>query len=87
MFSEWVPEYVLVPISVYGFNCFRQENIRMGKKRWLMCPVCNGKRRTMIYEETTLKYFPLYCPKCKLEKIVDVEWGKIVKVKDYIPLG
>ena len=31
----------------------------------------------MIYEETTLKYFPLYCPKCKLEKIIDVEQGKI----------
>ena len=31
----------------------------------------------MIYEETTLKYFRLYCPKCKLEKIIDVEQGKI----------
>ena len=60
---------------------------RMGNKGWLMCPVCNGKTRTMIYEETTLKYFPLYCPKCKLERIVDVERGKIVKVKDYISLG
>lgn len=52
----------------------------MGKKRWLMCPVCNGKTRTMIYEETILRYFPLYCPKCKLERIVDVEQGKIISV-------
>lgn len=54
----------------------------MGKKRWLMCPACNGKTRTMIYEETILRYFPLYCPKCKLERIIDVEQGEIVHVQE-----
>lgn len=52
----------------------------MKNKKWLMCPMCNGKTRTMIYEETTLRYFPLYCPKCKLEKVVNVEQGKIISV-------
>lgn len=28
----------------------------MKNKKWLMCPMCNGKTRTMIYEETTLRY-------------------------------
>lgn len=54
----------------------------MKDKKWLMCPVCNRKTRTMIYEETILRYFPLYCPKCKLEKIIDVEQGKIISVYD-----
>lgn len=54
----------------------------MKNKKWLMCPMCNGKTRTMIYEETTLRYFPLYCPKCKLERIIDVEQGEIVHVQE-----
>lgn len=56
----------------------------MKNKKWLMCPVCNGKTRTMIYEKTSLRYFPLYCPKCKLERIIDVEQGKIVCMKESI---
>lgn len=52
----------------------------MENRKWLMCLVCNGKTRTMIYEETTLRYFPLYCPKCKLERVINVEQGKIISV-------
>lgn len=34
---------------------------------WIYCPVCGNKTRTMIREDTELKNFPLYCPKCKQE--------------------
>ena len=32
---------------------------------WLACPVCNGKTRTRVHEDTVLVNFPLFCPKCK----------------------
>ena len=38
----------------------------------------NGyKTRTMIREDTELKNFPLYCPKCKQETIINVQDMKI----------
>ena len=41
---------------------------------WIYCPVCGNKTRTMIRE---LKNFPLYCPKCKQETIINVQDMKI----------
>ena len=40
-------------------------------------PVCGNKTRTMIREDTELKNFPLYCPKCKQETIINVQDMKI----------
>ena len=39
---------------------------------WIYRPVCGNKTRTMIREDTELKNFPLYCPKCKQETIINV---------------
>ncbi|MBO5470436.1 MAG: conjugal transfer protein [Lachnospiraceae bacterium] len=33
--------------------------------RWILCPVCKAKTRTQILDDTELKHFPLFCPKCK----------------------
>ncbi|HET0519032.1 TPA: conjugal transfer protein, partial [Streptococcus pneumoniae] len=33
----------------------------------LTCPVCGNKTRLKIREDTELKKFPLYCPKCRQE--------------------
>ncbi|WP_456299526.1 cysteine-rich KTR domain-containing protein [Peptostreptococcus porci] len=44
---------------------------------WIYCPVCGNKTRTMIREDTELKNFPLYCPKCKQETIINVQDMKI----------
>ena len=48
------------------------------KSRWIHCPNCGGKTRTKVYEDTVLIKFPLYCPKCKKEIIVDVVQLKMV---------
>ena len=32
---------------------------------WLVCPMCNGKTRTRVNEDTVLVNYPLFCPKCK----------------------
>lgn len=43
------------------------------KTEWIICPVCGRKTHNKIKEDTELKNFPLYCPKCKQETLVDVK--------------
>ncbi|MDY4442535.1 MAG: cysteine-rich KTR domain-containing protein [Butyricicoccus sp.] len=43
----------------------------------VLCPICGGKTRTRICKETVLEYFPLYCPKCKQETIINAHMLKI----------
>lgn len=56
----------------------------MEKKTWLLCPICNSKTRLKLRIDTELKNFPLYCPKCKQETLINVTSLKltIIKVPD-----
>ena len=45
---------------------------------WIRCPICKGKTRTKVYEDTVLVNFPLYCPRCKQEIRIDVVKLKMV---------
>jgi len=54
----------------------------MEEKQWILCPVCNNKTRTQIIKETELKNFPLFCPKCKQETLVNVKGQKVAIVKE-----
>ncbi len=49
-----------------------------GKSTWILCPQCESKTRTKVYEQTVLVNFPLYCPKCKREFLIDVVQLKMV---------
>ena len=40
--------------------------------QWICCPVCGNKTRDKIREDTVLKNYPLYCPKCKQETLIEV---------------
>lgn len=40
---------------------------------WLLCPICHNKTRIKIKENTILKNFPLFCPKCKQESLINAE--------------
>ncbi len=40
---------------------------------WILCPICGNKTRDRIRKDTILKNFPLYCPKCKKESLIEVE--------------
>lgn len=44
----------------------------MSTVEWILCPVCNNKTRTKVRTETVLQNFPLFCPKCKQETIINV---------------
>ena len=40
---------------------------------WLLCPVCGNKTKLKVRQDTELINFPLYCPKCKQETLVNVK--------------
>jgi len=44
----------------------------MEKTEWILCSVCSNKTRTRLRQDTTLINFPLFCPKCKQETLVNV---------------
>ena len=54
----------------------------MGAVMWLLCPVCNNKTRTMVREETVLVNFPLFCPKCKQENLINIQKMQITIIKE-----
>ena len=45
----------------------------MERMVWLLCPVCGNKTRLKVRQDTELINFPLYCPKCKQEALVNVK--------------
>ena len=45
----------------------------MKQEKWLLCPVCGNKTRLKLREDTILENFPLYCPKCKQETLINVQ--------------
>ena len=53
----------------------------MQEVNWILCPICGNKTRDKIREDTILKNFPLFCPKCKSECLIDVEQFHITVIK------
>lgn len=49
---------------------------------WIRCPVCGNKTRLRIRGETELKNFPLLCPKCKQETLINVKQMNMSVVKE-----
>ena len=50
--------------------------------RWILCPVCGGKTRVKVRGDTVLEHFPLFCPKCKQENLINVSKLKIKIIKE-----
>lgn len=48
---------------------------------WIRCPVCGSKSRLQIRADTELKNFPLYCPKCKQESLIEAKDLQVTVVK------
>ena len=53
----------------------------MLKQEFILCPICGNKTRERIRADTELKNFPLFCPKCKKESLIEVK-DFIIKVKE-----
>ncbi|MCI8526776.1 MAG: conjugal transfer protein [Oscillospiraceae bacterium] len=42
-------------------------------KEWLLCPLCKNRTRIKLRKDTELKNFPLFCPKCRFEILINVK--------------
>lgn len=51
------------------------------KSDWLRCPICKNKTRVKIRTDTELKNFPLFCPKCKQESLINVKKQKMTMIE------
>lgn len=63
------------------------KNKILKKEKWILCPICGGKTRTKIREDTELKKYLLFCPKCKQETLIDVRNLQIIIIKEPDALG
>ena len=45
----------------------------MDKTQWIRYPVCGSKTRNKVREDTVLKNYPLYCPKCRQETLIEAK--------------
>jgi Zn finger protein HypA/HybF involved in hydrogenase expression len=43
------------------------------RTEWVLCPVCGNKTTLQLRADTELKNFPLYCPKCKQESLINAK--------------
>ena len=51
---------------------------------WIRCPICGGKTRNKIREDTVLVNYPLFCPKCKQESLIAAERLHITIIQESI---
>ncbi len=54
----------------------------IAKSKWILCPVCKNKTRLRIREDTELKNFPLYCPKCKQKSLIEAKNLQVKVIKE-----
>ena len=40
-------------------------------EKWVLCPICGAKTRLRLRQRTVLEDFPLFCPKCRQERIIN----------------
>ena len=49
---------------------------------WVRCHVCGSKTRDRIREDTILRNYPLYCPKCKQQTLIEVQNLQVTVIKE-----
>ncbi len=53
------------------------------RTEWVYCPICKNKTRIKLREDTQMKNFLLFCPKCKQECLINVERLHITVSEQY----
>lgn len=51
------------------------------KDEWVLCHVCKSKTRVKA-KDTVLLNFPLFCPKCKREVLIDIKDQIVLVIKE-----
>ncbi|RKJ39540.1 conjugal transfer protein [Acutalibacter sp. 1XD8-33] len=52
------------------------------RTEWIRCPICGSKTRGKIREDTILKNYPLYCPKCRQETLIKAKNLQVSVIKE-----
>ncbi len=52
------------------------------EEMWIICPICHSKTRLRMRDDTVLLNFPLYCPKCRQETLINVKQLNISVIKE-----
>ena len=47
--------------------------MKPSEEKWILCPICGAKTRARLLPNTVLRNFPLFCPKCRRESIINAE--------------
>ncbi len=55
-------------------------NEKSDEQEWVHCPACGNKTRLKLRRDTILMHFPLFCPKCKKESLIDAKNFKIMQM-------
>ncbi len=50
---------------------------------WVYYPVCKSKTRDRIRDDTVLKNYPLYCPKCRQESLIDAKNLQVTVIRGF----
>ncbi len=51
-------------------------------EEWVLCPLCKSKTRIRIRKDTVLEKFPLFCPKCKQESLINAKDLQVTIIKE-----
>lgn len=54
----------------------------MLRTEWVPCPICRNKTRLKIRSDIEIKNFPLYCPKCRQESLINIEQFKVTVITE-----
>lgn len=54
----------------------------LNETEWILCPVCGGKTRDKIRKDTIMKNYPVFCPKCKQEILINVENYNVTEIQE-----
>lgn len=54
----------------------------MDKTEWILCPLCGSKIRNKVREDTVLINYPLYCPKCRQETLIEAKNLQVTVIKE-----
>lgn len=49
------------------------ETMEQPGERWVPCPMCGAKTRLRLLQRTVLRDFPLFCPKCRQERLINAQ--------------
>ncbi|MFL0195010.1 cysteine-rich KTR domain-containing protein [Clostridium sp. WILCCON 0269] len=60
----------------------KQEDGRVYKYEWILCPVCSNKTRVRIRGDTVLENFPLFCTRCKQQTLINVKQLNLSVIKE-----